>query len=145
MRITKRQLRRIIMESLEDDFELSPSLPDRGYRDISDVYYWSEPIPFYWICSAKKLGWTYYAVIVENWTGDFFWSVHEKRGSLPARMSEKTIQKLKKGQDVGSDPISGPSKGKAGSLEEAKSRAEKTLDSILLRFDDFKKKYNIPV
>ncbi len=148
MKVTKRQLKQIIRESFEDDFEGSVGLDgpksDR-YRDISDMYYWSQPIQFYWFCSAEMLGWTYYAVVMEDWTGDYFWSVHQKKGKLPVRMSEKTARKMMKRQDVGRGFNSGPGRGKADSLEVAKSRAEKKLDGILLHIDDFNKKYNIPV
>ena len=130
MKITKGQLRRIIREGF-------------GYRNISDEYYWRNPYPFYWFCEAELSGWTYYAVVMEDWQGDFYWSVHEKKEKLPARMSEKTTRSLMKRKTVPPSPNSGPGKGRADSLEAAKSLAEKQLDGILLHFDDFKKKYGI--
>lgn len=130
MKITKGQLRQIIRESF-------------GYRNISDEYYWRNPYPFYWFCEAELSGWTYYAVVMEDWQGDFYWSVHEKKGRLPSRMSEKTARSLMKRKTVPPSPNSGPGKGRANSLEAAKSLAEKQLDGLLLDFDDFKKKHGM--
>ena len=130
MKITKRHLRQIIRESF-------------GYRNISDEYHWRNPYPFYWVCEAELSGWTYYAVVMEDWQGDFYWSVHEKKGRLPGRMSEKTARSLMKRETVYPSPNSGPGKGRADSLEAAKSLAEKQLDGILLDFDDFKKKHGV--
>ena len=122
MKITKRQLRNIIRESLE-------------YKDVSEDYRWHQVTPDgdYWLASYPLGSWVYYAIIFEDWTGQYFWSFHERKGKLPRTMSTKTVRSLMKNSRLGG--------GKSSSLEGAKMKAEMGLDGLVLRYEDYVRKW----